>query len=167
MGREREMCTCSARSSLSSLLGLTWSCGRPRRRTTEVIVAESVVVIKRLLQLNPADHVDSIRSLARALRNISVAEARAAIVWSVHLAYMQAHGMACVCVCVSERERETGRVAEDKGTQEAHARVCGPVYWRKRSLSHHSLRVYMSVSLCLCVHVCVCVSMCECVLGRR
>ena len=39
------------------------------------------MVIKQLLQLKAAEHVDMIKSLARALKNILVPEARASIIW--------------------------------------------------------------------------------------
>jgi len=46
-------------------------------------VAESVVVIKRLLQLKHDEHPEMIAKLGRALKHISVPEARAAIIWCV------------------------------------------------------------------------------------
>jgi len=49
----------------------------------ETIVAESVVVIKRLLQLKHDEHPEMIAKLGRALKHISVPEARAAIIWCV------------------------------------------------------------------------------------
>lgn len=47
----------------------------------EAVVAESVVVIKRLLQTRAADPVDIITHMARLFDSITVAQARAAILW--------------------------------------------------------------------------------------
>lgn len=44
-------------------------------------MAESVVVIKRLLQTQAADPKEIITQMARLLDNITVAQARAAILW--------------------------------------------------------------------------------------
>lgn len=47
----------------------------------EAVVAESVVVIKRLLQTQAADPKEIITHMARLLDSITVAQARAAILW--------------------------------------------------------------------------------------
>ncbi|CAG9855394.1 unnamed protein product [Phyllotreta striolata] len=47
----------------------------------EAVVAESVVVIKRLLQTQAADPKEIIKHMARLLDSITVAQARAAILW--------------------------------------------------------------------------------------
>lgn len=48
---------------------------------TEAVVAESVVVIKRLLQTRAAEPTDIIKHMARLLDSITVPQARAAILW--------------------------------------------------------------------------------------
>lgn len=48
---------------------------------TEAVVAESVVVIKRLLQNQAADPKEIVTQMARLLDSITVAQARAAILW--------------------------------------------------------------------------------------
>jgi AP-3 complex subunit beta len=48
---------------------------------SEAVVAESVVVIKRLLQTQAADPKEIITHMARLLDSITVAQARAAILW--------------------------------------------------------------------------------------
>lgn len=47
----------------------------------EAVVAESVVVIKRLLQTRAAEPTEIITHMARLLDGITVAAARAAILW--------------------------------------------------------------------------------------
>ncbi|KAK7601336.1 hypothetical protein V9T40_008777 [Parthenolecanium corni] len=47
----------------------------------EAVVAESVVVIKKLLQTHPNAHTDIIKHMARLADNISVPQARASILW--------------------------------------------------------------------------------------
>ncbi|XP_056288473.1 AP-3 complex subunit beta-1 isoform X2 [Pseudoliparis swirei] len=47
----------------------------------ETVVAESVVVIKKLLQTRPTQHSDIIRHMAKIFDNISVSMARASILW--------------------------------------------------------------------------------------
>ncbi|KAL1117858.1 hypothetical protein AAG570_004172 [Ranatra chinensis] len=47
----------------------------------EAVVAESVVVIKKLLQSQPSRHRDIIRSMARLMDTITVPAARASILW--------------------------------------------------------------------------------------
>lgn len=47
----------------------------------EAVVAESVVVIKRLLQNQAADPKEIVTQMARLLDSITVAQARAAILW--------------------------------------------------------------------------------------
>lgn len=47
----------------------------------EAVVGESVVVIKKLLQTQPAEHKDIISHMARLVDNISVPAARASILW--------------------------------------------------------------------------------------
>ncbi|KAK3930683.1 AP-3 complex subunit beta-2 [Frankliniella fusca] len=47
----------------------------------EAVVGESVVVIKKLLQTQPAEHKDIITHMARLVDNISVPAARASILW--------------------------------------------------------------------------------------
>lgn len=48
---------------------------------TEAVVAESVVVIKKLLQTQAAEPRDIVIHMVRLLDNITVAQARAAILW--------------------------------------------------------------------------------------
>lgn len=50
---------------------------------TEFVVAESVVVIKKLLQSHCAKHREIIIQMARLLDHITVAAARAAIIWLI------------------------------------------------------------------------------------
>uniref|UniRef100_A0A8C6X3Y0 AP-3 complex subunit beta n=1 Tax=Naja naja TaxID=35670 RepID=A0A8C6X3Y0_NAJNA len=47
----------------------------------EIVVAESIVVIKKLLQTQPAHHGEIIKHMARLLDNITVPVARASILW--------------------------------------------------------------------------------------
>lgn len=47
----------------------------------ESVVAESVVVIKKLLQTHPNSHTDIIKHMARLADNITVPQARASILW--------------------------------------------------------------------------------------
>lgn len=47
------------------------------------VVAESVVVIKKLLQTQAGDHKDIIVHMAKLVDSIKVAEARAAILWVI------------------------------------------------------------------------------------
>ncbi|XP_051898504.1 AP-3 complex subunit beta-2 isoform X2 [Pristis pectinata] len=49
----------------------------------ELVVAESVVVIKKLLQMQPAQHSDIIRHMAKLIDNIMVPMARASILWLI------------------------------------------------------------------------------------
>ncbi|KGL92669.1 AP-3 complex subunit beta-1 [Charadrius vociferus] len=49
----------------------------------EIVVAESVVVIKKLLQTQPAHHGDIIKHMAKLLDNITVPVARASILWLI------------------------------------------------------------------------------------
>lgn len=56
----------------------------------EAVVAESVVVIKKLLQLNPAAHSEIIVMMAKRATSITVPMARASIHWLIG---------ACMCVC--------------------------------------------------------------------
>ncbi|XP_053557352.1 AP-3 complex subunit beta-1 isoform X2 [Bombina bombina] len=49
----------------------------------EVVVAESVVVIKKLLQTQPTHHSDIIRHMAKLLDKITVPMARASILWLI------------------------------------------------------------------------------------
>ncbi|CAI2173586.1 7676_t:CDS:10 [Funneliformis geosporum] len=65
-----------AENCLNGLMKLLWS-------KNDAVVAESVVVIKRLLQLRPQDNADLIIQLARALDQITVPMARASIFWLV------------------------------------------------------------------------------------
>lgn len=51
------------------------------RGFSEAVVAESVVVIKRLLQTQAADPKEIITHMAKLLDSITVAQARAAILW--------------------------------------------------------------------------------------
>lgn len=48
---------------------------------SEAVVAESVVVIKKLLQSQPSRHRDTIRSMAKLMDTIAVPAARASILW--------------------------------------------------------------------------------------
>ncbi|KAK1176512.1 AP-3 complex subunit beta-1-like [Acipenser oxyrinchus oxyrinchus] len=49
----------------------------------ETVVAESVVVIKKLLQTQPTQHSDIIKHMAKLLDNIAVPMARASILWLI------------------------------------------------------------------------------------
>ncbi|XP_053858548.1 AP-3 complex subunit beta-1 isoform X3 [Vidua macroura] len=49
----------------------------------EIVVAESVVVIKKLLQTQPAHHGEIIKHMAKLLDNIMVPVARASILWLI------------------------------------------------------------------------------------
>jgi AP-3 complex subunit beta len=49
----------------------------------QAVVAESVVVIKKLLQTQAGDHKDIIIHMAKLVDTIKVAEARAAILWVI------------------------------------------------------------------------------------
>lgn len=49
----------------------------------EVVVAESVVVIRKLLQTQPAQHGEIIKHMAKLLDNITVPMARASILWLI------------------------------------------------------------------------------------
>ncbi|XP_062468386.1 AP-3 complex subunit beta-1 isoform X2 [Pezoporus occidentalis] len=49
----------------------------------EIVVAESVVVIKKLLQTQPAQHGEIIKHMAKLLDNITVPVARASILWLI------------------------------------------------------------------------------------
>lgn len=48
--------------------------GGTRSCPTELVVAESVVVIKKLLQMQPAQHGEIIKHLAKLTDNIQVTE---------------------------------------------------------------------------------------------
>eukprot|EP00004_Rigifila_ramosa_P023102 TRINITY_DN642_c0_g2_i2.p1 TRINITY_DN642_c0_g2~~TRINITY_DN642_c0_g2_i2.p1 ORF type:complete len:1132 (-),score=298.47 TRINITY_DN642_c0_g2_i2:41-3292(-) len=63
-------------SCLSGLLNLL-------SNKTDIVVAESVVVLKRLLQLQPDGHGDVVKQLAKLYDTITVATARASILWVV------------------------------------------------------------------------------------
>ncbi|XP_058501358.1 AP-3 complex subunit beta-2 isoform X5 [Solea solea] len=49
----------------------------------ELVVAESVVVIKKLLQMQPEKHSDIIKHMAKLIDNIQVPMARASILWLI------------------------------------------------------------------------------------
>lgn len=49
----------------------------------ELVVAESVVVIKKLLQTQPGSHGEIVGQMARLVGRITVPQARAAILWLV------------------------------------------------------------------------------------
>uniref|UniRef100_A0A4W3HMV7 Adaptor related protein complex 3 subunit beta 2 n=1 Tax=Callorhinchus milii TaxID=7868 RepID=A0A4W3HMV7_CALMI len=49
----------------------------------ELVVAESVVVIKKLLQMQPSQHSDIIKHMAKLIDNIMVPMARASILWLI------------------------------------------------------------------------------------
>uniref|UniRef100_A0A9J8D234 AP-3 complex subunit beta n=2 Tax=Cyprinus carpio TaxID=7962 RepID=A0A9J8D234_CYPCA len=49
----------------------------------ELVVAESVVVIKKLLQMQPEQHSDIIKHMAKLIDNIQVPMARASILWLI------------------------------------------------------------------------------------
>nr|XP_044989374.1 AP-3 complex subunit beta-1 isoform X2 [Jaculus jaculus] len=49
----------------------------------EIVVAESVVVIKKLLQMQPAQHGEIIKHMAKLLDSIAVPVARASILWLI------------------------------------------------------------------------------------
>ncbi|KAJ3595874.1 hypothetical protein NHX12_002286 [Muraenolepis orangiensis] len=61
----------------------TYGCGVVRLSLTELVVAESVVVIKKLLQMQPEKHSDIIKHMAKLTDNIQVAMARASILWLI------------------------------------------------------------------------------------
>ncbi|CAG8581681.1 13380_t:CDS:10 [Ambispora leptoticha] len=65
-----------AESCLNGLMKLLWS-------KNDSVVAESVVVIKRLLQLRPQDNADMIIQLIKSMEQITVPRARASILWLV------------------------------------------------------------------------------------
>ena len=50
---------------------------------TEAVVGESVVVIKKLLQMQPTEHKDIIMHMAKLADTITVAMARASILWLI------------------------------------------------------------------------------------
>lgn len=62
----------------------------------EAVVAESVVVIKRLLQTQAADPKEIITHMARLLDSITVAQARAAILW-----LLGEHSQKVVLYCIA------------------------------------------------------------------
>ena len=47
----------------------------------ENVVAESVVVMKKLLQGHPSEHLDIIHQLAKIVDNVTASAARASILW--------------------------------------------------------------------------------------
>lgn len=49
----------------------------------EIVVAQSVVVIKKLLQLQPSQHQDIIASMAKLIDTVKVPAARASILWLI------------------------------------------------------------------------------------
>ena len=49
----------------------------------EAVVAESIVVIKKLLQLQPKENKDLIRMVARLTDKVTVPTAKASILWLV------------------------------------------------------------------------------------
>jgi AP-3 complex subunit beta len=51
------------------------------KSTSEAVVAEAVVVIKRLLQQNPETHKEIIERMSRLATTIAVPAARASILW--------------------------------------------------------------------------------------
>ncbi|XP_048449794.1 AP-3 complex subunit beta-1 [Rhincodon typus] len=53
------------------------------KNLTENVVAESVVVIKKLLQTQPSQHSEIIKHMAKLLGNITVPMARASILWLI------------------------------------------------------------------------------------
>ncbi|KAL4622779.1 AP-3 complex subunit beta-2-like isoform X3 [Arapaima gigas] len=69
IGEVRDTC-------LNGLVQLLSSCD-------EVVVAESVVVIKKLLQMQPEQHSDIIKHMANLIDNIQVPMARASILWLI------------------------------------------------------------------------------------
>lgn len=68
--------------SADELIGLG-PLNEPLHFLTEYVVAESVVVIKKLLQTQSSEHKDIISQMAKLLDFISVAAARAAIIWLI------------------------------------------------------------------------------------
>lgn len=52
---------------------------------TELVVAESVVVIKKLLQMQPEKHSDIIKHMAKLTDNIQVGHSQTAAVWCLDL----------------------------------------------------------------------------------
>ena len=55
---------------------------------TEVVVAESVVVLKKLLQSNPEGHKDVIILMAKMTSSITVPTAKASILWLIGMSMM-------------------------------------------------------------------------------
>lgn len=53
------------------------------KKYLELVVAESVVVIKKLLQTHQGSHGDIVGQMARLVSRITVPQARAAILWLV------------------------------------------------------------------------------------
>ena len=49
----------------------------------EAVVAESVVVIKKLLQLNPEEHKEIIVMMSHLTNSIKVPMARASVLWII------------------------------------------------------------------------------------
>ena len=55
---------------------------------SEVVVAESVVVLKKLLQSNPEGHKDVIILMAKMTSSITVPTAKASILWLIGMSMM-------------------------------------------------------------------------------
>ena len=51
--------------------------------SSQIVLAESVIVIKKLLQLFPGKYTDALEQLARSLEKTTDARARASIVWAI------------------------------------------------------------------------------------
>lgn len=49
----------------------------------EAVVAESIIVIKKLLQLQPKENKELIRMVARLTDKVTIASAKASILWLV------------------------------------------------------------------------------------
>lgn len=76
-------------SCLSGLMSLL-------RNSDETVVAESVVVVKKLLQMNPAAHKDIIILMAKMATTIKVPMARASILWLIGKSLKQ-----CICSVIN------------------------------------------------------------------
>lgn len=57
--------------------------GSTKTNFSEAVVGESVVVIKKLLQMQPTEHKDIIQHMAKLADTITVAMARASILWLI------------------------------------------------------------------------------------
>lgn len=65
--------------------------------THQAVVAESVVVMRQLLQMNPDAHKKVIRSMVKLLDTVHNPKARQAIVWIIG-EYRYEHSGRCTCM---------------------------------------------------------------------